>query len=259
MLDWITPLQRGRFGRGIKPCSLAYQIGRNPSDVRDCLRAVVFHMQREIFKAVGMVFDELFIIEVFPDDDVQKAQGERLRRSRTKLQPQFGPLGKIGPAGIDNNKPGAISKLFQSETGYLTFFVGGQHITGPREDETGRVVEIGDGVKPTGVDARDLPRGMAYILRCDDIGGTEDIGEPDKNEMLEALGHPDPKADCPRSGALLDRKKILCSFSERFIPGNPPPFPLAASAHTLERIAKTIRVIEAIWRHLAFVTGVPLI
>ncbi len=59
-------------------------------------------------------------------------------------------------------------------------------------------MQIGDGVKPAGVDARDLPGGMAYILRCNDIGGTEDIGKPDQNEMLEALWHPDAKANCPR-------------------------------------------------------------
>ena len=79
-------------------------------------------------------------------------------------------MGQFRLARIDDDQTRTLLELLQGEACDLSFLAGGKNVAGPGENEPGRVVEIGHRIKPAGVDAGDLPRGMADVLRGDDIG-----------------------------------------------------------------------------------------
>ena len=81
VLDGIAPLEGRRFRRGVQPGGLADRVGGNPGDLGDLFRGILFHMPGQVFEAVGVFFDEILVVERFLDDDVEKAQGQRLGRS----------------------------------------------------------------------------------------------------------------------------------------------------------------------------------
>jgi len=56
----------------------------------------------ELGEAMRPLFNEWLIVKLLVDNDVQKAQRQRIIRSRTQLQPDVGAPRKLGRARIDD-------------------------------------------------------------------------------------------------------------------------------------------------------------
>ena len=54
-------------------------------------------------------------------------------------------------------------------------------------------------IKTAGMKAGYLARGMAYILRGDNIGRTKEVGQPDQNKVIQAFWHTEAKGNPPCS------------------------------------------------------------
>ena len=161
-------------------------------------------MLRQIVEPMGVLFDKFLVVQSFLEDDVDDPEGQGLGRTGTQLEPEVGLLGQLGPAGIDDDQLGAVLQLIDHLAGDLPLFVGGGEVAGPEEHQFRGMVEIGNRIEAAGVDARDLPAGVADILGGDDIGRAEDVGQADQDEMLQPLGHADAEPHGPRAVLFLD-------------------------------------------------------
>ena len=215
-------------------------------------------MGGKLVEAVGPLLDELFVIEAFLDDDVEKPQGKRRVRARPQLEPVFGLLGQVDPPRVDDDDLGAVLDLLHQHAADLAFLVGGGDVAPPEDDEFARVVQIRHGVEAAGVHARDLAGGMADVLGGDDVGRAEEIGQADLDEVVEPLGHAHAEGDALGAVLFLHLQQALGHGLQGLIPGDPFPFAFAAAAHALQRVTKPVRVVELVRRGEPLDAGVAL-
>ena len=77
----------------------------NPRAGGDAVRWIVLDTLCQRIKAHCPAVDEGTIIVPCRDDDVQKSEGECRIRTRTRPEPQIGPLGLLGTARINSSGP----------------------------------------------------------------------------------------------------------------------------------------------------------
>ena len=256
VLDGVAPLQGGGFGLGVHPGGLADRLRRHPGDPRNVFRGVLLCVLRQLVEAVGVLLHEILVVKTLLADDVDHGEGQGLDRPGPKLEPEVRLFGQLGPAGVDNDHLGAALELGAHLAVDLPLLAGGGQVAAPEKHQLRRVVQIGDGIKAAGVDARDFPSGMADVLRCDDVGGAEDVGQADQHEVLEPLRHADSEPHGPRAVLLLDLQEILRRLGEGLLPGDALPLPLAPRTGSLQGVLETIGMRETVGGNPSLETGV---
>jgi len=177
-------------------------------------------------------------------------------RSGAQAEPQPGLLGIVDPPGIDDDEFRAVFQLLVEVAADLAFLVGGRGIAGKEQDQLRGIVEIRHGIEAAGMDPGDLSGGVTDVLGGDDVGGAEEIGEADENEMFQPLGHPDAEGDAPGPVLLFDLIQSRRRFRQGVRPGEALPFPRSSLPYPLYGIFEPVGMIEALRGEAPFGAGV---
>ncbi|OPY08390.1 MAG: hypothetical protein A4E67_00985 [Syntrophaceae bacterium PtaB.Bin038] len=258
VLDGVAPLDGCGLRRGVGPGGPADEVGRHPGDAGDLLGRVLFYVGRKLVEAVGPFLHELPVIQALLDDHVEEAQGERRIRAGPKLQPVLRLPGQVDAPRVDDDDLGAVLDLLHEHAADLTLLVGGGDVAAPEDDELALVVQVRHGVEAAGVHARNLPGRVADILGGDDVGGTEEIGQADLDEVIEPLGHAHAEGDPLGAVLFLDLEKALGDRLQGLIPRDAGPLPLAPLSDPLQGVAEPVRVVELVRRGEPLDAGVAL-
>ena len=100
----LAPRQAGGLGRRVHASCLADLVGRDPGDFGDLFDGIFRRALFQLVKAVAPFLDELMIVEVFLDDHVDHAEGERRVGAGANLQEEVGLLGNLAEAGVDDDE-----------------------------------------------------------------------------------------------------------------------------------------------------------
>jgi len=169
MLYRVAPLKDRGLSLGIHPGGPTDHVGGNPGYLLYLRGRVRLGLPHQVLEPVSVLFHESLVVKRLLPHDADDPQGERLGRAGTKLEPEVGPPGKLRLAGVDDDHPGAALQLGGHLAVDIPLLVGGGKVAAPEKDQPGRMVEVGDGIEAAGVQARDFPSGMAYVLDGDHV------------------------------------------------------------------------------------------
>ena len=99
---------------------------------------------------------------------------------------------------------------------------------------------------------------VADVLRGDDVGRAEEIGQTDLDEVVEPLGHAHSEGNALGAVLFLHLQQALGHRLQGLIPRDPFPLPFAAAADALHRVTKPVRVVELVRRGEPLDAGVAL-
>jgi hypothetical protein len=133
----------GRIGTAIGPGQVPNRFGGKPADVGRLVRRVPGRACVEGIEPDGSRLDEGVVDQVVADQHVHHSQGQGGIGPRPDHQVGIGPLGRLGPIGVNDHQPGPVLPgLLEKRPGMQ---IGRQGVRPPDDDEIG-----GDGRRDGG-------------------------------------------------------------------------------------------------------------
>ncbi len=134
-VDGHPPLDGGRFGFRIQTGGSSDVLGGDPGDLSDPVQGVLGYPLFQVLEARAPGIHKLLVVETLGDDDVQHPQGQGGIGAGPKLQEVLGPGAKPGPAGIDDDEPGAPLHAVGDPVAVETIVTAGGRVLTPDHDD----------------------------------------------------------------------------------------------------------------------------
>ena len=225
---------------------------------------MLHHLRREalqpflqLVEAGGVFLNKIMVIQVFLDDDVHHAHGQRRVRGRAQLQPQVRLVGQLAAAGVDHDQFCAVSQGMGQVDALVLVRVGNQVVAAPGDHAFRFVVVVAE----RDIHAHHLADGdawqVAHVPRRQHVGRAVQVGDP-VHETVEIA-----------PGAMAEHHRFSAGFpfylvqfvgddGQGLVPGQPPPLAFAPFPDSLHGVEQAVRVFLEFQVAVRFLAGIAL-